>query len=168
MDADYSIYVARGIAARESKDKLQWELGLLCAAVVTRWGEENLKRYADDINIAYSTARSYRQVWLFYTEPHFDPRVAAYQVNPLLSFTHFKYAVRLETLPAALSFLDECIDGAWSTDLAYVKLSERLGRPAQPALVGEFDDPAAAMTYLSSHQRDDLIVKIYQRIKVQV
>lgn len=166
---DYQVHVAMGIAARESKDTAQWELGHLCSMTVNIWGEETLKRYTSDINIGYSTGRSYRQVWVFYTiENRFDPRVADYRINPVLSFTHFKYALRLETLGAALSFLDECIDGAWSTDLAYAKLSERIGRPGQPKLVGEFENPMAAMTYLSSHQRDDLIVKIYERFKVKV
>lgn len=169
MDADYQVYVARGITARESKDRVQWELGILCASVVKVWGEETLKRYCDDINLGYSTGRSYRQVWIFYTsDDHFASRVASLKNNPVLSFTHFKYAMRLDGIYAALSFLDECIDGAWATDLAYAKLSERIGRPGQPKLVGEFTTPAAAMTYLSSHQRDDLIVKVYQRMKVQI
>lgn len=166
----YQDFVSEGIALREAKDYSQWELGKLAARVEAKYGEASIKSYANDINIGYSTLTGYRRIVLFYLETpeamESASRVADCRDNPMLAFTHFRYAMRLGAILPALSFLDECIDGAWCTDLAYAVLSERLGKPPQPHLVGAFESAESAIRYLKSHP-GNYTVKVYEKGKVK-
>lgn len=175
QSGDYQVYVARGISSREKKDGAQWELGYLASQVEVVWGEASIKDYADDINIGYSTIRGYRQLVGFYLEPwgkddwksiKYASRIAELRESPTLTFTHFRYAMRMGELIPALSFLDECVDETWCTDLAYAILSERLGKPQPPVLVGSFDSAESALRYLKTHP-GKYSIKIYQQRKQQ-
>lgn len=170
-DLIYQELIAQGIEARERKDATQWQLGYLGYRV----GEGRLKAYADAINVGYSSLRTYRQVYVFYqpmgyalrrASPALIDHIAELKDNPVLSYTHFRYAAMWEDLETALSFLDECVDNAWATDLAYAILRERMGKPGSGVtLVSEFSSPGAALDFLrrSEGQGEDYIVRVYKR-----
>lgn len=164
-DQLYTELVSRGQSERERRDKSQWRLGACCAQVDSRWGEQKLKQYASDINIGYSTARLYRQIWNFYNPwPEFATRVAELRALPILSYTHFRHAMMLDQLPAALDFLGECADNAWNTDLALAVLMERTGKTPSAQLVAEFSGWSGALDFIRAHEGEsDYIVKVYKR-----
>ena len=163
----YNELVASGIASREKRDKSQWTLGACCSQVDSRWGEQRLKRYASDINIGYSTARLYRQIWNFYYPSYTDgfaTRVAELRALPILAYTHFRHAMMLDHLPVALHFLDECANNGWNTDLALAVLMERTGKGPSALLVAQFAGWTEALDFIRAHEAEsDYIIKVYKR-----
>ncbi len=101
---EYATKVAEGREARATQDESNWTLGDLADNLPTIYGEETLKRYADDIEIEYNTLQQYHWVSKRY---EFLTRVRN------LSWNHHR-VLAADNHPDRLDWLAKADENKWS------------------------------------------------------
>jgi len=99
---EYETKVAEGREARATQDGFNWTLGDLAEGLPTIYGEETLKRYADDIEVEYNTLANLRTVSLAYEKSC---------RHDSLSYEHHR---RLTANPDRLEWLAKAAENKWS------------------------------------------------------
>jgi len=114
-----------------SRDKIEkmgldrWAIGDDAALVDTKYGEHTMEDFARDIGGNKSTIAGYYRVSKFY--PNIIRRKLLDNL-PNLTYSHYKDALRLTDLDAAIAWLDEVAQAGWSPDKASYELTQRLGK----------------------------------------
>jgi hypothetical protein len=127
-DDSWETLVAQGLDAVQVKDGRSWELGDLAGRVAKRYGEDSLGQYATDIRYNTSTLRDFRRVSAFYPK---DVRA----LFPLLRWSHYRVAMRVKELEAALDWLERAANDDWPVDALRDAISAVLGEPLKPLKV---------------------------------
>jgi len=99
---EYAAMVAEGRAARATQDGSNWALGDLAQGLPTVYGEETLKRYADDIEVEYQRLVNYRNISKAYEK-------TVRTVN--LSWSHHE---RIASNPDRLEWMAKAAENKWS------------------------------------------------------
>jgi hypothetical protein len=128
IDDSWETLVAAGLDAVQVKDGRSWELGDLAGRVAKRYGEDSLGQYATDIRYNTSTLRDFRRVAAFYPP---DTRT----MFPLLRWSHYRVAMRVQDLESALDWLEQAADHDWPVDALRDALSAAVGEPLKPLKV---------------------------------
>lgn len=160
---DWEALADAGRDLADANDRNRWVLGDLALRVETRYGEDAIGQYASEIKVFERTLRTYRQVSAFYEN---GTRVQ----YPALSWSHYRMAVRLKDVDAAMALLAEAQDNNWSSRDLTDALNLSLGKPpVRRALLIEtftyegglftptLDDPD---TLLIEGQRYEVTVKL--------
>ena len=114
-------------------DTRRWLIGDSAITVEKHYGDRNLKEFAKDIGQNHSTVQSYRRVSHFYPK---SVRADVISLNPNLTYTYYRDALRLGELNQALAWLAECSANGWTTDEAARYLTEKLGRKTNERIEG--------------------------------
>lgn len=118
-------------------------LGDAAALISACYSENRLGEWAKRIKRSSSTIYEYRQVARFY------PSEARKQwiTEPVISWSHMRYAMRMDTLEAALEVLEEASALCWSVDKTAMQIKERKGIDTAaplPRITPELADKARA------------------------
>ncbi len=91
-DGQWEIFCERGRLAAQMIDAGRWTIGQDASALETKYGENIIGAYANEIDVRPKRVEEYRGVHRFYGE---TIRKDTMQEYPTLSYTHFRVAMRL-------------------------------------------------------------------------
>lgn len=112
-----------GRALAEANDRNRWLLGDVARKVETHYGYDALGDFASKIKVFAKTLYSYRQVSAFY------PQNSMRQEFPVLSWYHYRMALRLGDVDSALKLLAKAQDENWSSRDLTDAVNVALGKP---------------------------------------
>lgn len=121
----------QGLEAAEDMDKGRWKIGDLALEVKKVYGRDRVGQFATRINVKKTRVQEYRGMSVFYPE---SLRQQIFEQYPpgLITYTHLRTARRLKDPAAIIAFIDECASNAWTSEVADVTLSKRIGKPVPP------------------------------------
>lgn len=122
---DYETLCEAGRLIAEASDRNRWALGRLAMRVVKTYGEDVFDHFARDIGMKSKTLYGYREVAAFYGEN------SAYAEN--LQWTHYRTAMRLDTLDCAEWALLKAADKGWTATRFEMLISRLLGQRKKKA-----------------------------------
>lgn len=105
-------YGERGRRLREVVDQAQWALGDLALEVISAYGLSAVDEWAKDVGIGRSTAYEYKAMCVFYEQS----ARADYLDMPMLTYSHFRVAKRLNSVVLAYELLDIASRDGMSVD----------------------------------------------------
>jgi hypothetical protein len=123
-----------GRQAAQHMDTGRWTIGDLAIAIKTHYGDDDISAFAREINVRSKRVYEYRQVASFYDIPR---RAEFLEANPMITYTHFRTAMRRTEIEKAYQFLDRCSLRGWSSDKADYVMMRLVGRKPKPALPPE-------------------------------
>ncbi len=124
--------VSEGLQYREETDDRFWKLGELVSRVKKQYGKSSVDLFAGEIGERSKTLRGYYRVY-----KEFSTQVDFRHQNALLSFSHFRAALRMKKrgLPAMLALLTEANDSRWSAAFTEARaIDDSNGKPTAPRL----------------------------------
>lgn len=137
---DWQSLVETALECVTGMDVQRWQLGDIAAVAETRHGFDSIKALATEIRMPrHKTLYEYHRVSKFYDE---STRVD----YPLLSWSHFREATRLETLEAARALLDKAHDLDWPVAKLAHEIKALLGETVPPE---KLFDVTAAITHIA-------------------
>lgn len=122
--------VSVGQTIMEAHDRDRWVLGDLSNKVARRYGDESIRKYAAEINARTSTLYDYSRVSAFYG-------LERREMFPALTWSHYREAARLETLPVAVEWLEQAQDNGWPIAEMHRQINGVLGKPVPPKKLAE-------------------------------
>jgi hypothetical protein len=125
---DYQVLCEQGRTAAAVMDTGRWIIGDLACEIETVYGAHLIDDFAREVNVGKASVKAYRTVCRFYTPA---TRVAFLEVNPRITYTHMRHAMRLETVDAAYAFLNEASANGYTTDEAAHHIAELVGKATQ-------------------------------------
>lgn len=137
---DYETLCEAGRLIAEASDRNRWALGRLAMRVVKAYGEDVFDHFARDIGMKSKTLYGYREVSQFYGEN------SAYAEN--LQWTHYRTAMRLDTLDCAEWALLKAADKGWTATRFEMLISRLLGQRKKKAR--KLVDTVAKVTVIDS------------------
>lgn len=121
----------------EDEDESIWDVAELAALAGKRYGSDYLKTLAHEVNLSANTLQQRRQQMVYFGRDLIDK----YRDTPLISFRHFRVAMRVgthhEDLRQAIKFLDDCLEFDWHVGQAEVEADKRIGKPITPQKIAE-------------------------------
>lgn len=134
LEASWQLICDTGREAAENIDKGRWLIGDLANAVETHYGEANIAQFAIQIGVEKKRVEEYRTVCDFWKNPH---RQEILDLYPMIKYSHMRDAMRLKSLPKALTFLEDCAANAYTVEQARIELCRLLGKPIPPVKLVE-------------------------------
>lgn len=123
---DWQSLVTAGLDLVQAQDRNRWALGDLAAVCETRYGQKSIQKLATEIRMPkHKTLYDYHRVATFYP-------ISARAEYPLLSWSHYREAMRLENVEAALELLAEANDGDKPVAWLAREAQKRAGKPVSP------------------------------------
>ncbi len=129
-DEQWETLVSEGLQYREETDDRFWKLGELVSRVKKQYGKSSVDLFAGEIGERSKTLRGYYRVY-----KEFSTQVDFRHQNALLSFSHFRAALRMKKrgLPAMLALLTEANDSRWSAAFTEARaIDDSNGKPTAP------------------------------------
>lgn len=122
---DYEALCDVGRLIANASDRNRWVLGRLAMRVVKVYSEDVFDNFARDIGMKSKTLYGYREVAAFYGE------ISPYGEN--LQWTHYRTAMRLDTLDCAEWALLKAADKGWTATRFEMLISRLLGQRKKKA-----------------------------------
>lgn len=120
------IWEAAVTAAADAEQDMaarRWCLGDLAGLVAKQYGKNRLGDFAKAINVPVPTVKQYRRMAAFYPK---DTRYLFENVG----YSHYRAALRLKELDAALELLAVCAAEDKTVEAAQIAVAEAVGQPA--------------------------------------
>lgn len=126
---DQLVEMARGVT--DAHDRNRFALGDIGAAVETRYGAQSIQQFAGDVGVKLrqSTFYEYVEVARFYPAP------MRAEFSTLLSWSHFRVAMRLKDIESARMALQEAHDGTMSVKDFTALVRNALGEAHPPVVL---------------------------------
>jgi len=119
----------QGRDAAQDMDGGRWTLGDLSLEVQKQYGRNRISDFAREVNVPVGRVEEYRTVCRYYPK---SVRADILGDNPLLSYSHFRVAMRFRDIEESIEFLMECADGAYTIERSMVEIKKRLNKPVPP------------------------------------
>jgi hypothetical protein len=114
--------VELAIDAAAQIDIGRYIIGDVSILVQAHYGENEIGRFADEINVDAKRVQEYRTVCKF-----FPPQIRSQFSELPISYSHFREAMRLKDLEEAIDFLHECALNLWRVRDARDEIKKRMG-----------------------------------------
>ena len=133
MNTDWQTLVQAGIDLVQAQDRNRWSLGDLAAITERQYGQASVKKLATEIRMPrHKTLYEYHRVSRFYD-------LSTREEFPQLSWSHYREAMRLESLSAACAMLAEAHDNDWPVAKLAREIKLQVGeKPAPEKLLDTF------------------------------
>jgi hypothetical protein len=116
--------VALGQDAVREGDLRRIVIGRLASCIERRYNEQNVKRFADEINCGVKAVRQYQNIVEFY-----GWQTCVELLDELsLSYSHLRAAMRLDDREQALALLEEAANAGWKVSVTEVKAGKGRGQ----------------------------------------
>lgn len=114
-----------GRQAAQHMDTGRWTIGDLAVLIKTHYGDEDIDTFSRQINVPTKRVYEYRKVASFY---EIQRRAEFLEANPLITYTHFRTAMRRGEIEKAYQFLERASQRAWTSDRADYVMMRLTGR----------------------------------------
>lgn len=126
----YDDSVSIGMEMVAAMDRNRWQLGDLAAALVPVYGKNIVGKFAIDIHCVKKTLQSYERAASYYEDKNLR-RSRFIEANPMLTWTHYREAMRLDDVEASYSFLSEASSEGWTAEQAAIESGIKTGKENQ-------------------------------------
>ena len=124
MTDTYEQLCELGRTAAEHIDTGRFTVGDLALLVQKHYRRDTIGRFAKDIGLPKARVNEYRRVCRFWSESERQRLFDTY--GRMVNYTHLRESMRLKDKAAALAFVTECGDNAYTVEQAHVELRKRI------------------------------------------